>query len=435
MTPHRKTADKKVDDGPKTVFAFSTGLSVRRPRTSGGTKSMKILIAAASFSSHISGLQRHAFNVVRCLLQRPEICAVHLAVAPWQRELAQAADLTSDARLVIHIAEINPSSLSRNLWYYRQLPALAASLHADVVHLSYPMPVNAASFPCPTVVTLHDLYPYEIPLNFGFPKFIFNRLILQQCLRNVDSIACVSEVTKVRLMEYAPVTTWRKAVRIYNCVEAEPLCAIESPIPGWHGEPFLLCVAQHRRNKNIPLLIRTFDRLLRFGQVDPGMKLVVIGIAGPETRGIHRLVSSRGLDQRVFFLEGLSEPELQWCYARCEALVAPSMTEGFGLPVAEGLLAGCRVICSDIPAHREVGDRHCRFITLRKNAEEALAKVIVETLREPMKGPISLPQFSASHLAKQYVGLYRRLVASAALLQNAEFSTSLQAAASERQPL
>jgi hypothetical protein len=40
---------------------------------------MNILIAAASFSSQISGLQRHAFNVVRCLLQLQEISAVHLS--------------------------------------------------------------------------------------------------------------------------------------------------------------------------------------------------------------------------------------------------------------------------------------------------------------------------------------------------------------------
>lgn len=394
---------------------------------------MKILIAAASFSSHISGVQRHAFNMVRCLLRQPEISTVHLVVAPWQRELVQAAGLNAAPRLATHIAEMEPSSLSRNLWYYRQLPALAASLQTDVVHLSFPMPVNAGSFSCPTVVTLHDLYPYEIPLNFGLSKFIFNRVILQQCLRNVDVIACVSEVTRVRLGQYAPTSTWQKAVRIYNCVEAEPLCAIESPIPGWHNEPFLLCVAQHRRNKNIPLLIRTFDRLLLSGQVDPRMKLVIVGIAGPETSSIRRLVSSCALKRSVHFLEGLSEAQLQWCYAQCEALAAPSITEGFGLPVAEALLAGCRVVCSDIPAHREVGDGHCRFVALQRNAEDALLEAIACTLQDPVKAPISLPQFSASRLAKQYISLYRRLGAPAAFLRNPRFSTSLPAAASEGQ--
>jgi glycosyltransferase involved in cell wall biosynthesis len=396
---------------------------------------VKILLAAASFSSHISGLQRHAFNVVRCLLPQPDISAVHLVIAPWQRELVSDAGLDHDSRLTTHIAEIDSSSFSRNLWYYRQLPALAARLGTDLVHLTYPMPVNGAAFSCPTVVTLHDLYPYEIPLNFGFPKFIFNRVVLQQCLRNVDAIACVSEVTGTLLKRYVPASTWRKATRIYNCVEPEPVCAIQSPIPGWQGEPFLLCVAQHRRNKNIPMLIQTFDRLLQRGQINPKMKLLVIGIAGPESRRIHHLVTDLHLNQRVHFLEGLSEPELQWCYARCEALAAPSRTEGFGLPVAEALLAGCRVVCSDIPAHREVGGGHCRFVAFRGDAKTALADAIIASLREPPKAPITLPQFSSPLLAKQYISLYRWLIAAAALPLNARFSASLQAAASERQSL
>jgi glycosyltransferase involved in cell wall biosynthesis len=396
---------------------------------------MKILVAAASFSSRISGLQRHAFNVVRCLLQLREISAVHLVVAPWQRALVEDAGFHSDSRLNVHIGEMDQSSLSRNLWYYRELPALAARVRADVVHLTYPMPVDGASFSCPTVVTLHDLYPYEIPRNFGFPKWIFNRLVLQQCLRNVDSIACVSDITDILLRRYVPQATFQKATRIYNCVEPEPFCAVESPIPGWLGEPFLLCVAQHRRNKNIPLLLRTFDRLLQRKEIDPKTQLVVIGISGPESRRIYRQVSDRHLDERVHFLEGLSEPELQWCYGRCEALVTPSITEGFGLPVAEALLAGCRVVCSDIPAFREVGGDQCRFVDLGGNAEEALAEAIVTTLQQPAKAPMALPQFSSSLLANQYLGLYRGLIAHAVLPHNARFSTSLHAATTERQSL
>ena len=394
---------------------------------------MRVLIAAASFSSHISGLQRHAFNVVRCLLQHPDISAVELVVAPWQRELVPGAGLVSGTRLTTHLAEMEPTSLSRNLWYYRRLPELAASLHADVVHLSYPVPVSASSFHCPTVVTLHDLYPYEIPLNFGFPKFIFNRLILQQCLRNVDAIACVSEVTRLRLRQYLPAFISRKAVRIYNCIEAERSGELDSPLPDWQGEPFLLCVAQHRRNKNIPLLIRSFARLLRLGKVDPNTKLVVVGIPGPETRRIQRLVSRCGLERSVHFLTGLPEPDLQWCYTRCEALVAPSRTEGFGLPVAEALLAGCRVICSDIPAHREVGDGHCRFVNLERDSEETLSEAIIATLKMPAQSLISLPQFSSSVLAEQYARLYGNLRASGPILQQAGLSSSLHPAAPERQ--
>lgn len=387
---------------------------------------MRVLLAAASFSPNISGLPRHAFNVARCLLQRSDISAIDLIVSPWQRNLVQQADLGSDPRLKVHIAEMSQSSSSRNLWYYRQLPRLAIRLQADVVHLTFPAPIAAGAFACPTVATLHDLYPYEIPRNFRFPQILFNRLILRQCLQNADAIACVSEATKYRLKKYFPAAS-EKAVCIYNCVEKAPHGFTHTPLHGWMGGPFLLCIAQHRRNKNIPLLIRVFDRLLRVRQIDPEMKLVIIGIPGPETSEIHRIVSSHGLKQRVCFLEGVSEAELQWCYSRCKALIAPSLTEGFGLPVAEALVAGCRVVCSDIDALREVGGGHCRFVDLNNDAEETLAAGILAALNDPPQTPVMFPQFSASILAEQYVGLYRRVIAAAATRQNERLSAAVQA--------
>lgn len=396
---------------------------------------MKILVAAASYASNISGIQRHACNVVRCLLQQQDVSFVHLVIAPWQSKLIQAAGVKPNARLSTHLAEMTLSSLSRNLWHYRRLPELAAQLNVDLVHLTYPVPVNAAAFRCPTVVTLHDMYPYEIPANFGFPKSIFNRLVLKQCLRNVDAIACVSDITRLRLKQYSSAAVWRKGVRIYNCVEAQPGYASQSPLPNWNGGPFLLCIAQHRRNKNLSLLFRAFDRLRRSGQIGSDMKLVILGIASQDTRNVYKLASTLELHESICFLEGLSEPELQWCYAHCEMVVAPSLTEGFGLPVAEGLLAGCRIVCSDIPAHREVADGQCRFVALGQDAEIRFAEAIVEALKDPKGKPAAFPQFSAPVLAKQYVSLYRELITSAVSLETASTSPSISVATSERQSL
>jgi glycosyltransferase involved in cell wall biosynthesis len=396
---------------------------------------VKILIAAASFATNMSGLQRHALNVARCLLPEPEISSLHFVIAPWQLGMVESAGLLQDARMMVHVADMDRSSMGRNLWYYRKLPKLAADLQADVVHLSFPMPVDAGAFHCPTLVTLHDLYPYQIPMNFGFPKFIFNRAVLQQCLRSVDSIACVSQATLHSLKKYVPIAVCKKAVRLYNCVEAQPVLNPHPPIAGWQNDQFLLCVAQHRRNKNLPLLVRAFHRILRMGQVGKEMKLVIVGITGPETRNIHRLVSALRLEASVRFLEGVSESELQWCYRQCQAVVSPSAIEGFGLPIAEALLAGCRVVCSDIPAYREVGDEQCRFVSLERNAVETLAEAIVATLTEPKGSPKPLQQFSVPVLGPQYVDLYRKLMTSEAPLRIAGLSAPASQVASGRQPL
>jgi len=396
---------------------------------------MKILLTAVQFSPNISGLQRYAFNLVRCLMKQKDVSAVHLVLAPWQRELARTSGLDGMDRVTTYIADMEQSLLGRNLWYYRRLPELVTQLQPDIVHLTYPVPVNAATISCPVVLTLHDLYPYEIPGNFGFPKVFFNRMILQQCMRSVDAVVCVSETTKQGMKQQVPPRTWEKATRIYNCVEAEPVCAKVSPIPDWNNEPFLLAVAQHRKNKNIPLLIEIFYRLLRDNSIDPEMKLVVIGITGPETAHILRLVSKLGLERRVVFLRGLPEPALQWCYTHCEVLVAPSEIEGFGLPVAEALLAGCRVVCSDISAFREIDQQHCRFVALGPNANDKFSMEIVESLREPRTPPVSLPQFSSEILGTQYVSLYRELMLSVNPLQATHYASPIQATTPKRQSL
>jgi len=91
-------------------------------------------------------------------------------------------------------------------------------------------------------------------------------------------------------------------------------------------------------------------------------------------------------------------------------LIVPSKVEGFGLPVAEALMVGCRVVCSDIAALREIGGAHCHYVTLGANEEEALASAIRTALQEPPKDPITLPHLSADCLACQYLDFYRQLL-------------------------
>jgi glycosyltransferase involved in cell wall biosynthesis len=176
------------------------------------------------------------------------------------------------------------------------------------------------------------------------------------------------------------------------------------------SKPFLLCVAQHRRNKNIPLLIRVFGSLLSRGEIHESTNLLIVGITGPETASIREMVAQRSLSNRVFFRDGLSDPELQWCYERCDALLVPSTTEGFGLPVAEGLLAGCRVVCSNIPALREVGGEHCYYFELGQDEQQSFGGAITTSLKQPKPPAINLPHLSAEALASEYVALYRQVI-------------------------
>jgi glycosyltransferase involved in cell wall biosynthesis len=370
---------------------------------------MRVLIALPSSSGQLSGIPRHAINLARCLLTRSEIAEVHLVAAPWQQEFVRDAAPHGDARLHLHSAPIGNSALSRNLWFYAGLPKLADRLNADLVHLAYPAPVQRGAYHCPTVVTLHDLYPYDIPENFGFPKVLFNRAVLRRCLRCVNAIACVSHSTLSRFKSLDASIAERATV-VYNSVERQTLPAMEIAPPEWGDRPFLLCVAQHRRNKNVLLVLQVFERLLQTRQISAKTRLAIVGIPGPETSAIRNFIAHAGMTNKVVLLNGISEAQLDWCYRNCSLLLAPSKIEGFGLPVAEALLAGCRVVCSDIPAFRELGGNDCRYVSLGMQQVEAFADAVRVALSQASPGPIDLPQFSAPVIAEKYIQLYRSLL-------------------------
>jgi glycosyltransferase involved in cell wall biosynthesis len=387
---------------------------------------MKIVIAAVSSSGQLSGVQRHAVNLASCLLKRAEVSQIHFVVAPWQWESIRGTLPQIDARLTVHIVTLMNKGLSRNYWYYQQLPELAHEVNADLVHLTYPMLVRRKGFKCPVVVTLHDCYPYDVPENFGFPKVVFNRIVLSQCLRSVSAIACVSNSTLSRLAALFSMPILTKAVVVYNTVNPLAEYTGRAAAPWWGSKPFLLCVAQHRYNKNILLILQAFERLLKDGTLSSEIRMVVIGIEGPETQRIKRFIAKANLSDRVILLNGITEDQLQWSYANCLLVAAPSSIEGFGLPVAEALQVGCRIVCSDIAAFREFGDVHCRFVALGNGGLRNLADAIYDVLSKPVPPPVYLPQLSPNDIADQYVKLYSSLLLRAQKDSSGELSASME---------
>jgi glycosyltransferase involved in cell wall biosynthesis len=383
----------------------------------GGIKKMRIVVAAVSSNRSMSGVSRHAANLVNGLLMRGEVSALHLLVAPWEHKYVCDSIARADSRLHVHAVPLRAGTLHRNLWYYRTLPGIAEQLRADVVHFAYPSPIRAVAFPCPTVVSLHDLYPYDIPSNFGFPKVLVNRMILRQCLRGANAIACVSDSTRLRLGVQMPEAMF-KAVTINNCVEGGPKPVKPSFVSTWHDAPFLLCVAQHRRNKNVMVALQAFRRLVTRNDVSQNTRLIVVGMPGPESAHLYRFVRDAHLAEQVVFVNGISDAELQWCYRNCELLLAPSTLEGFGLPVLEAQFAGCRIVCSDIPAFREAGGTGGIFVELGPAAEERFAQAVVSALRQPRPAPAHLPNLAPGYVSQQYVRLYQLLLAASGLKDN-----------------
>jgi glycosyltransferase involved in cell wall biosynthesis len=114
-------------------------------------------------------------------------------------------------------------------------------------------------------------------------------------------------------------------------------------------EPIVLSTGRLDAYKQVDKLIRAVGRL------DPSPRLVVTG-EGPARKKLEEEVRANGLECRTDFLGYVSDEDLRRWQRTANVVVSLSTHESFGLALAEALVAGSRVVASDILAHREMAD-------------------------------------------------------------------------------
>ena len=378
---------------------------------------MYILIPVLHRPDKPTGVCRHAANLARCLADIPGVEKVTLVTGNWQKNYFETGFQLNSSKIDILGIEIENTSVSRNFWFIFGLPKLVAQLNPDLVHLSFPFPFVRQWFNVPVVATVHDLYPYECPENFGFPQVLFNRLFLNQCIRNATGITCVSQMTlKALKLYFKSVISQKKVNVVYNYVELdsiEPKPLQTSLLDD--SSSFLLTVAQHRKNKNLDILIEAYNLLLKKNKIELETKLAIVGSSGPETEKIINLIQTYSLEEKVILLNSLDDSELCWLYQNCQLFVIPSSTEGFCLPLVEALSLNAPVVCSDIPIFKEVcSASNCQHFNLdfAGNSVQNLAAKIAEVTGDRINQQPSDRdlRFTQDAVAQKYWNFYQSVL-------------------------
>jgi hypothetical protein len=147
----------------------------------------------------------------------------------------------------------------------------------------------------------------------------------------------------------------------------------------------------------------------------PNLRLVLTGgELGPDHPASKR-IGELGLQQSVKHLGFRTPLEIRCLFEGAVALVYPSLFEGFGMPVAEAILAGTPVACSNIAPLREIGGD--AVATFDPMSPEAIASVILKVIGESEmraslleNGAEQRKVFSSLAIARDTCYLYRSLV-------------------------
>lgn len=117
-------------------------------------------------------------------------------------------------------------------------------------------------------------------------------------------------------------------------------------------DPYFLFVGALKRGKNIPLALAAFDQFLKRTKKIYDF-LIVGGDYWPDP-AIDETINRLHLNDRVKRLGFVPDRDLPKYYRGATALIYPSLSEGFCLPVAEAMACGCPVAASNIAIFKEI---------------------------------------------------------------------------------
>lgn len=286
------------------------------------------------------------------------------------------------------------TALAQDLFWYAsgRSRGAARTVGADLVHFpTYRGPVRAGS--PPTVVTVLDLAVLREPAWFPAWARIHARTLMRPTVRAAARVIAISQQTADDVVNLLGVE--RELVRVVEC-GIEKVFSLPPNARDEHALPYLLGVGTPEPRKNLPRLLDAFALVRDAGGPQ---RLVLVGGDG---WGSVDLKPQAGVE-----LAGrVTDERLRDLYAGADALVFPSLWEGFGLPVGEALAAGCRVVCSDLAVLREVAGEFATYVDPRSGI--AIAAGIQRALEEPPPTPMCV--FTWERAARLTVEAWREVV-------------------------
>jgi len=221
--------------------------------------------------------------------------------------------------------------------------------------------------PCPTVVTIHDVIPFEFPAytsGLWRPYAAALRAWAALLARRAAAVITDSAHSKEGLLGVLGLAADRvHVIPIGVGQEFRPDVphAAKAAAMARYGirEPYLLAVGNFLPHKNLPRLVEAYQLLP--AALRQRFTLVLAGT--PTRHGPARSVSPASLARPGVHTPGFIRPEdLPALYAGATALVCPSLTEGFGLPVLEAMACGTPVVCGRAGALPEVAGDAARYV-------------------------------------------------------------------------
>jgi glycosyltransferase involved in cell wall biosynthesis len=247
---------------------------------------------------------------------------------------------------------------------------------------------------------------------------IYQRRILKG-LNRARRVACVSNATKVDLERLTKLKSNQVTV-VENglnypygpSARGDALDEIAAKT-GARPNRFILHVGGNQWYKNRAGVVGIYAELLKLLPEGPDLYL----LGKPLTKELETQIDAANIRERIQTLHACDNEDLRALYSAADALLFPSLAEGFGWPIIEAQACGCPVVTSNSAPMTEVGGDGAVFIDPRdwRSAAATLRDLLWESgldravRRQKLVG--NAARFSADRMIDRYLLEYHALTA------------------------
>lgn len=235
-----------------------------------------------------------------------------------------------------------------------------------------------------TIVTVHDLSFVKVPETASPPLKRYLDDVVPRSLRRAnhiiaDSIATKDDISEVYDIAPSKISVVYGAIQPYFQPTDDPHVS-KMVREKYHlgDRPYLLSVGTVQPRKNYSRIIRALAMLREQGH---DLQFVIAGGKGWLQDEMYATVEKTNMSDYVKLIGYADDADLPVLYSQAACVAFPTLYEGFGFPILEGMACGTPVITSSVSSLPEVAADAA--IVIDPYEVEAIANGIHRILTDP----------------------------------------------------
>ncbi len=243
----------------------------------------------------------------------------------------------------------------KSYWRNKRITAQLTKDKIQIFHgLSNELPIGIEKTGIASVVTIHDLIFLRYPQTY---KLLDRKIYLSKVKRScnvADKVIAISQQTKQDLIDFLDIPERKIEVVYQNCddkFKKEVSQKTKADVVSRYKLPqrYILSVGTIEERKNLISVVSAFNQVQ-----DQNLHLVIIWKPKIDYLKKVKTQIAPHTANRVHFLFNANFSDFPAIYQGAQALVYPSLFEGFGIPIVEALYSKTPVITSSKDAFQKL---------------------------------------------------------------------------------